>query len=317
MFTLHVIWEIWNPRHWRREINTPRFTCGHWLHNIVGNYGEVLKTDNPSNGIRVNRWMLTGGASTVIYGIALLLNGLFSVHSTDVHILASLSSVMTLSSCAAGVAALAVYGFLSPVARQIAGPWVHTLAISKFLLAVCSFVLLMLNMLPMRSNTTQKGACIAYYIWQWASLMALPLQCLSGASLWRIRVRAGVAGGVASLCLVAGSFCAGFGMWSAGFLFDRWEKSVFVGMVIGPCYTLAAVGHLIAGVGLVIVNKEVKESAAVELVDDPESATVMGRTSEGILRYRGGPAREENPTLLGRRSCPRDGPYKLKQALGA
>jgi hypothetical protein len=204
-----------------------------------------------------------------------MINGVGFQFDYDPTSLACLSIVMGVASFGVGTAALVVYSYLSPVARRITGFWMWVLSFSKFLTGLCSLGLMATYLEQVRTHADHTSICIAYYASQWVGLVLLPLQCLSGAALWRIRMRAGVEGGVASVCLVAGSFGAGLGMWAAGLLTNLTSRRLSWGPFIGPCYMLAAVSHLIAAVALLVVNKEVKQAAVVELVDDPELVTTV------------------------------------------
>lgn len=286
LFTLSVILHIWNPLKCVRENTTQRFLQGKLLQNKVGDYGEVLKQDNPVNSGIVNRWMQACSACTALHGIALMINGARFQFDYDPTSLAYLSMVMGVASFGVGTTALVVYGYLSPVARRITGFWMWVLSFSKFLAGLCSLGLMATYLEQIRTHADHTSICISYYAWQWLGLVLLPLQCLSGAALWRIRVRAGVEGGLASVCLVAGSFGVGLGMWAAGFLSNLTSRRLSWEPLIGPCYMFAAVSHLIAAVALLVVNKEVKQAAVVELVDDPELVTSTDHRSDLELPRR-------------------------------
>merc|ERR1719247_452629 len=103
--------------------------------------------------------------------------------------------------------------------------------------------------------------CLAIYLFRWSLLLALPLECLAGFSIWRAQVRAEpYAGGEARVggwvtSLVTGNFGAGAAVWWAGYLGAVHESD----MAMGGCFITAALSQLIAGTSMLMINRKIKQ----------------------------------------------------------
>merc|ERR1719263_695091 len=155
-------------------------------------------------------------------------------------------------------AAWMVHCRLSPVARQLVGPWLLVFATAKLCMAFTALgTVLIFSALAQRDFDF---ICLAIYLFRWSLLLALPLECLAGFSIWRAQVRAEpYAGGEARVggwltSLVAGSFGAGAAVWWAGYLGAVHEAD----MAMGGCFVMAAMSQLIAGVSMLLVNRKIK-----------------------------------------------------------
>mmetsp|Transcript_89991 Transcript_89991/g.194697 ORF Transcript_89991/g.194697 Transcript_89991/m.194697 type:complete len:122 (-) Transcript_89991:12-377(-) len=100
--------------------------------------------------------------------------------------------------------------------------------------------------------------------------MVLPLQCLMGFALATLQARAQTyaghearVGGWATL-LVLGNFSSGWSVWWAGYLDCVHEAQ----RAVAFCFVLAAVGQLVSGSSLLMVNWKVRK-----LFEDADGAS--------------------------------------------
>lgn len=228
-------------------------------------YGPLLDTQIAGTGDAVNRWVFRASVGAVIYGIGLLaLGATLARHMAGAEFSFSLelleSLVMFLAMAAVARAAFMIHWRLSPLARDIAGPWVLVMSIAKLGMSLAAFggTFVFSTM----ATGDYESVCWAVYLFRWELLVSLPLQCLAGLSIWRIKMRAeryggsvARAGGCVAL-MVHGDFGLGLGVWLAGYLGCVHEAG---NGILAACFILAAVSQLAAGGSLLVVNQKVKK----------------------------------------------------------
>lgn len=253
-----------------------------------GAYGQLIDGSDPDSAEAVNRWIFRAAFGAIIYGLSQLSLGVtLSMHLSGSEQVASLEAlemllaiVMAFSKAAVTRAACMVHCRMTPVARQIAGPWILVYAFAKSLGAVSAVgSILIFSALAHRDFEI---ICLAIYLFRWSLLLALPLECLAGFSIWRTQLRAEpyganevqVGGWVTSL--VAGNFGAGTAVWWAGYLGAVHESDI----AMGGCFILAALSQLLAGVSMVLVNRKIKQyfGQETQTQSDVVAPTEYGRS---------------------------------------
>lgn len=230
-------------------------------------YGPLIDAVDMDSGEAVNRWILRGAFCAIMYGWALLaLGATLAGHIAGIigldfgfslELIAAL--VMGISKYAVARAACMVHLRLAPVARQVAGIWIMVVAISKLVMSLTAF--LGAVVFGSLANRDYENICFAEYLFRWSLVLALPLQCLAGVSLWFLMQRAArYAGGLAHMggwpiVLILGNFASGAGVWWAGYL-SVVHKLHFI---VGAFFVAAALGQLMAGTALFMINRNVKE----------------------------------------------------------
>lgn len=257
-------------------------------------YGPLIDGTDPASAEAVNRWIFRGAFGAIVYGIALMCLGVtLAIHMSGSDAIAAPEAlellealIMCFSKAMVTRAACMVHCRLSPVARQLAGPWVLVFAMVKLLGAVSALgVVLVFSALAQRDFET---ICLAIYLFRWSLLMALPLESLAGFAIWRVQVRAEpYAGGEARVggwvtSMVVGNFGAGTAVWWAGYLGAVHEAD----MAMGGCFVLAAFSQLIAGTSLMLVNRKIKmhfkQPAQRTAEQQSVAATEIGRSPDTI-----------------------------------
>jgi len=230
-------------------------------------YGPLIDGTDPTSAEAVNRWIFRAAFATTFYGVALLGLGItLSAHMAGSEAVASLeafemleSLVMAATKAAVTRAACMVHCRLSPVAKTLAGPWVLIFAFAKLLMAITAIGgILIFSALAQRDF---ESICFAIYIFRWSLLLALPLQCMAGFSIWRLQMKAApyaqgeerVGGWVTTL--VCGQFGAGTAVWWAGYLGAVHENDI----AMGGCFVVAALSQLLAGTSMLMVNRKIKQ----------------------------------------------------------
>merc|ERR1712151_1451389 len=138
----------------------------------------------------------------------------------------------------------------------VAGIWVLVVAVAKFGMAVAA--LGGAGVFATLADQDYENICFAIYLFRWSLLLALPFQCIAGVAIWHIQANAARyigcearANGWVTL-FVSGNFCAGVGVWWAGYLDCVHEA----GLLVAFCFIAAALGQLLAGVSLVLINRK-------------------------------------------------------------
>lgn len=212
----------------------------------------------------VNRWICRAALGIMLYGLALLaLGATLAAHMKELVTTFNLeffeALTMALAKAMVARACCIVHRSLTPVAKQVAGPWVLVVALSKVFMSVSAFCgALIFGTLADRDF---EHICFAMYLFRWSLVLALPLQCLAGFAIWRLQVRAArYAGGEARVngwvtMFVVGTFGSGAGVWLGGYTDTVHEAGVATVL----SFFAAAVSQLLAGVALLLVNQKVKQ----------------------------------------------------------
>mmetsp|Transcript_74062 Transcript_74062/g.209115 ORF Transcript_74062/g.209115 Transcript_74062/m.209115 type:complete len:617 (+) Transcript_74062:54-1904(+) len=251
-------------------------------------YGPIIEAGEADAGVYVNRWVFWAAVGAIIYGVALLLLGVtLTAHMASTEggaysseILESLA--MAGSKLVVARAAFMVHSSLAPQTRQVADSWIFVVACAKLGLAIpalcAAFLFITMD------DQDYENTCFAWYLFHWSLMLTLPLQCIAGVALWRVRTRAQHCGdskanvGRWSKLLVVGNFGSGAGVWLGGYMNSVHE----MGYMCALFFVLAAVSQLVAGVSLLMVNHRIKEYCREQVKVDEQSRVDAAKIGHGV-----------------------------------